>query len=61
MLGVAPTASKSPAVMRDDLPPPVVVRTFAGLLVFQVLSDAVGFTDGSPRPDMPLSIRNDVD
>ena len=46
---------------RDDLPPPVVVRTFAGLLVFRVLSDAIGFVDGSPRSDIPLSIRRDVD
>jgi AcrR family transcriptional regulator len=45
--------------IRQDLPLPVLVRSFGGLMVFYALSEAVGFVDGSPRFEFPFD--TDVD
>lgn len=45
--------------IRPDLPLPVLVRSFAGLVIFYVLSEVVAFVDGSPRFELPWA--TDID
>lgn len=45
--------------IRSDLPLPVLVRSFAGLVIFYVLSEVVAFVDGSPRFELPWA--TDID
>jgi hypothetical protein len=40
--------------VREDIPIPVLARTFAGLAVFYALSEIVGFSEGLPRPELPF-------
>lgn len=45
--------------IRDDIPLPVLVRAFAGLVVFHVLSKSIAFGNGVPRVDLPFADRID--
>lgn len=47
--------------MRQDLPLAVLVRSFAGVLIFHILSEAVAFSDGVPRVELPVSFGDQVD
>jgi AcrR family transcriptional regulator len=47
--------------LREDLPLPVLVRFFAGLIVFYILSEAVAFGDGASRLDLPFPFRQEID
>ena len=47
--------------LRQDVPLPVLVRSFAGLFVFYVLSDAVAFEDDAPRFGFPLLSSSEYD
>ena len=47
--------------LREDLPLPVLVRFFAGLVVFYILSEAIAFSDGAPRLDLPFPFGEEID
>jgi AcrR family transcriptional regulator len=47
--------------LREDLPLPVLVRFFAGLVIFYVLSEAVAFSNGSPRVELPVHFGEEID
>jgi AcrR family transcriptional regulator len=47
--------------LREDLPMPVLVRSFAGLVIFYVLSEVIGFSDGAPRAELPVSFEGEID
>jgi hypothetical protein len=47
--------------IRQDLPLPVLVRSFAGLLIFYIISKAVAFGDGVLRVELHVPFGDDVD
>jgi AcrR family transcriptional regulator len=47
--------------LRQDLPLPVLVRSFAGLVIFYVLSEVVGYSDGAPRPEVADFFDGEID
>jgi len=47
--------------LREDLPLPVLVRFFAGLVIFYILSEAIAFGDGSSRVELPALFGEEID
>jgi len=41
--------------VREDLPLPVLMRSFAGMVIFYVISEVVAFGGDSPRIDLPAT------
>ncbi len=41
--------------VREDLPLPVLMRSFAGMVIFYVISEVVAFGGDSPRVDLPAT------